>query len=173
MLKLNVLYVIKYLWSNWSFYIKKAINIAVIIKSIILKELKCSYLSEENCKWKLFWTDLLSYTAVFDTCQDTACFNGGTCIEHETGINCTCPEGFMGQFCHEGKSAIPFVTHIPPVEDLGKNITGGVSIVRGWASWIFPHEICAPSVVKLTKMLHRGCVVFIWHCLISYSIRKS
>lgn len=34
-----------------------------------------------------------------DECLSRPCFNGGTCVDTDTGFNCLCPQGVTGQYC--------------------------------------------------------------------------
>ena len=39
-----------------------------------------------------------------DECESDPCQNNGTCFDYLEYYNCTCPEGFTGEFCEEGIS---------------------------------------------------------------------
>ena len=49
----------------------------------------------------LFFYFILSTAA--DHCCRNPCANNGTCYNSLHGYHCSCPEGFTGSFCEEGK----------------------------------------------------------------------
>lgn len=39
-----------------------------------------------------------------NNCDSNPCLNNGTCNEHANGFNCSCPLGFAGERCQDGKN---------------------------------------------------------------------
>ena len=42
---------------------------------------------------------LVSPVFVSDECTSNPCVNGGTCVDRVNGFNCSCGEGYSGDFC--------------------------------------------------------------------------
>ena len=39
-------------------------------------------------------------------CAINPCENGGTCQDSANGYNCTCPSGYSGKNCSDGKNSL-------------------------------------------------------------------
>ena len=52
---------------------------------------------------------LSSLSTAVDHCFSNPCANNGTCNNSLHGYRCSCPEGFTGSLCEEGKTFFLFV----------------------------------------------------------------